>query len=591
VTNLKGALERLIAGCSTEQDREQVQAALAAGALSIATGERAVSLGGDANGAVIVTGDGNVVIRIDASGAAAIDRLLQRSHPSALHQLPADVADFAGRAAQVEALLGVLSASGGRVAISAIDGMGGLGKTTLAVHVAHRLTGRYADGQIVVDMAGTSAAPLSPAQGLARVIRAFEPLMQLPEAVTELRPIYLSVLQGRRVLVILDNAVDGDQVAPLVPPADCALIVTARRRIAVAGVVRVDLDLLAPAEATGLLRSIIGDGRADQAERSRIAELCGFLPLALRVAGMFLVESPHWPAAEFIVALADERTRLGLLQLEGSAALDVAASLALSVGELRRTRPDIADRWHELAVFPAGFDTIAAAAVWEQPVAEARDALGVLLSRSMVLYDPAQQRWRLHDLMRDLAGGRAAARALGAPAGLADRLAAARGRHAEHYHGVLAATTDLYLRGGEHVLSALGLFDRERRNIETGQAWAAAGAADDPAAARLCGSYPHAGAYVLSLRQHPRQRIAWLEAAAAAARELGDRRGEGAALGNLGIAYADLGDTRRAIECHEQDLVIAREIGDRQGEWAISASPIRTSARPAAPLSITTSNS
>jgi hypothetical protein len=263
---------------------------------AVSTGDqRNVSIQGAAKNNQIFTGDIHVSVGTSETQAGA---------PSTLHQLPSDVTDFAGRAAQVDKLLGVLSAPGGRVAISAIDGMGGLGKTTLAVHVAHRLTGRYADGQIVVDMAGTSAAPLSPAQGLARVIRAFEPLMLLPEAVTELRPIYLSVLRGRRVLVILDNAVDGDQMAPLVPPADCALIVTARRKIAVAGVVRVDLDLLAPAEANGLLRSIIGDGRADQAERSRIAELCGFLPLALRVAGMFLVASPHWPAAEFIAALA-----------------------------------------------------------------------------------------------------------------------------------------------------------------------------------------------------------------------------------------------------------------------------------------------
>jgi tetratricopeptide (TPR) repeat protein len=248
------------------------------------------------------------------------------------------------------------------------------------------------------------------------------------------------------------------------------------------------------------------------------------------------------------------------LQLEGSAALDVAASLALSVAELRRTRPDIADRWHELAVFPAGFDTGAAAAVWQQPVAEARDALGVLLSRSMVLYDPAQQRWHLHDLMRDLAGGSRRACRPGGPAGCCPR------RHAGHYEGVLAATSDLYLTGGGHVLSALGLYDRERRNIETGQAWAAARAADDPAAARLRVSYSLAGAYVLDRRQHPRQRIAWLEAATAAAREIRDRRGEGTALNNLGIAYAALGETRRAIGLYEQQLVIVREIGDRHGE-------------------------
>jgi hypothetical protein len=280
--------------------------------------------------------------------------------------------------------------------------MGGLGKTALAVHAAHRLMTQYPDAQIVVDMAGTSAEPLTPAQALARIIGAVEPSMRLPEAAAELRPIYLSVLRGKRMLLILDNASDGDQVVPLVPPENCALIVTSRRRIAVAGLVRVDLDLLAPDEATGLLRSIVGDGRATVAELSRIAELCGLLPLALRVAGMFLNASPHWSAEKFIGALADERERLARLKLEGSADLDVAASLALSVGELRRARPDLADRWHELAVFSASFDTAGAAAVWEQSIEAADDTLGVLLSRSMVLYDPAQQRWRLHDLMRDL---------------------------------------------------------------------------------------------------------------------------------------------------------------------------------------------
>jgi hypothetical protein len=246
-------------------------------------GERAVAVRGDANGAVITTGDSNVVLRVDASGAEVIDRLIQRSLPSPLHQLPADIADFAGRGAQMERLLGVLSAPGGHVAISAIDGMGGLGKTALAVHVAHRLTARYPDGQIEVDMAGTGAVPLSPAQGLARVIRVFEPLMRLPEDVAELRPIYLHVLRGRRVLLILDNAHDGNQVAPLLPPEDCALIVTSRRQIAVGGVVRIDLDLLAPEEAVGLLGAIVGDGRATAAELSRIAELCGLLPLARRI--------------------------------------------------------------------------------------------------------------------------------------------------------------------------------------------------------------------------------------------------------------------------------------------------------------------
>src|SRR5262245_43728490 len=104
-SSLKGAIERLVANHASAQDRKQVQAALAAGALSIATGQRAVSLGGDAQGAVFVTGDGNVILRIDALAAAAIEWLAKRSHPSPLHQLPADIADFAGRGAQVEKLM------------------------------------------------------------------------------------------------------------------------------------------------------------------------------------------------------------------------------------------------------------------------------------------------------------------------------------------------------------------------------------------------------------------------------------------------------------------------------------------------------
>ena len=568
LSSLKGAIERVVATRGSAEDRTQVEAAVATGAVSVATGGRAVSLGGSVQGAAFVTGDGNVILHVDALGLAAIAWLLQRSHPSPLHQLPADIADFAGRRQQVEALVELLSASGGRAAISAIDGMGGLGKTTLAVHVAHRLKESYPDAQIVVDMAGTSAAPLSAEQALARVIRVFEPVAQLPEGAAELQSIFLHVLYGKRALLIFDNALDGNQVAPLLPPGSCGLIVTSRRRIAVTGLGRVDLDLLAPNEATDLLRSIVGEERAGSAELSRVAELCGLLPLALRVAGMFLAASPHWSVADYITALADEHDRLTHLQMEGNAELNVAASLALSVRELRREHPDLADRWHELAVFPSGFDTDAVATVWGQPAAAIRDALGRLLSRSMVLYDGAQQRWRLHDLMRDLAGGGAVPEVLGAPSDLMARLAAAAERHAIYYCTVLESVARFYFTGGAHVRSGLTLFDRERRNIEIGQAWAAGRAEDDQDAARLCIRYPDVGSDVLDLRLHPRQRIAWLQSAAAAARKIGDRRGEATSLGNLGTAFAVLGQTQRAIESFEQQLTITREIGDRRAEGA-----------------------
>jgi len=133
-----------------------------------------------------------------------------------------------------------------------------------------------------------------------------------------------------------------------------------------------------------------------------------------------------------------------------------------------------------------------------------------------------------------------------------------------HYQTVLAAADDHYLKGAETIMVGLMLFDLEWRNIEAGHAWAEAGVNDQ--AAKLGMTYPNVGAYVLDLRQHPRERIHWLEVAVGAARRLKQPNHEGAALGNLGLAYADLGETRRAIELYEKRLEIARALGDRRGE-------------------------
>src|SRR5207244_2610173 len=129
----------------------------------------------------------------------------------------------------------------------------------------------------------------------------------------------------------------------------------------------------------------------------------------------------------------------------------------------------------------------------------------------------------LHDLARVYAEAQ-----LGA-----EERAEAQERHARHYCAVLAAADEQYLKGGAAVVVGLGRFDLERRNLEAGQAWAAEHAESHHPAAELCGAYSDAGAYVLSLRQHPREQIRWLEAAVGAHRKLKNRRGEGAALGNL----------------------------------------------------------
>lgn len=138
-------------------------------------------------------------------------------------------------------------------------------------------------------------------------------------------------------------------------------------------------------------------------------------------------------------------------------------------------------------------------------------------------------------------------------------------RYAQHYLRVLSTANDLYEESGDSITKGLALFNLEHVNIERGQTWASENMQNDDAA-QLCNDYPDAGTHVINLRLYARQQIRWLEDALNAARHLKDRYGEGNHLGNLGVAYADLGETRKSIEYYEQYLTIAHEIGDRRGE-------------------------
>jgi len=481
---------------------------------------------------------------------------------SSLHQLPADLADFTGREKEVGELVALLGEGAAGATISAIGGMGGVGKTALAVHVAHQVVERYPDGQLVVEMGGTSERPLTPAEAMGRVIHAFQPEMRLPDDPNEVAAFYRTTLEGRKVLLLLDNAANSAQVRPLVVPAGCGLVVTSRHNISLPGLRHFDLDALPEKEARDLLQTIVGEGRATDEELGRIVGLCGRLPLALRVAGDFLVVHPDWGAGEYAQALADERERLARLKHED---LDVGAALGLSAAQLVRERPELAARWQMLAVFPAPFERAAAEAVWGMEEGEARDGLSELAARSLVLYEREGGLYRLHDLMRLVAedafgygGGERDAEAEWA------RLGEAAMRHAAHYLEVGSRADDLYLQGGEHVLEGLRQFDGAwphlRAVYERMRKWG------DRAAAQWTSAFPNSVAYVLDLRLTPRDKIPILEVAAAAAREIGSRREEGVHLGNLGEAHRNLGETRRAIEYYEQALAISREIRDRRNE-------------------------
>jgi tetratricopeptide (TPR) repeat protein len=460
------------------------------------------------------------------------------SASGALHQLPPPPADFTGRETEIAELLSTLEDAS--LPLSGLQGIGGVGKTALALKLAEKIKERYPDGQFYLDLLGFGLRPLTPAEAMTHVIHSYHPGARLPESEAELRGIYLSVLHNQRALLLMDNARDGKQIEPLIPPAGCKLIVTSRQHFALPGLFAKSLDCLPPEDACKLLLTIaprIGELAGE------IARLCGYLPVALRLAAHVIAERRNIKPADYMRQLADAQKRLELIE----------ASLSLSYDILSEEQQQW---WRMLAVFPDSFDESAAAAVWEAEGGKARDTLSELLAFSLVEWNEATGRYRLHNLLRVFVDSRISK---------AERDGSRR-LHAQHYQIVLSAANNLYLKGGDGVLRGLALFDLERVNIEAGHASAAEQVGSDEAAAELCIAYPDAGGQVLGLRQHPHERIQWLEAMLTAAGRLNRRDAEGTALGNLGTAYADLGETRRAIEFYQQHLQIARETGDRKGE-------------------------
>jgi tetratricopeptide (TPR) repeat protein len=538
----------------------------------------------------------------DVAGRDIIKQIQEAPNPLALnlHQLPSPPRDFTGRAADLDELLSDIARG---AVISGMRGMGGIGKTALALVIAGRLKAQYPDAQFFIPLRGASDAPARPIDAMQSVIRAYHPTAQLPDDANQIAALYRSVLEGQRAIVLLDDAKDAAQITPLLPPTSCLALITTRHKFAAPGLKVKDLNVLTPDDARDLLIVIaprlapapipspvdekrvdrrrekaapspvrvVGERRASGAgvgAADEIARLCGCLPLALRAAASLLAATLDLNPAAFAVQLRDERTRLAKIGKEG-VEIDVEASLNLSYQQLS---PEAARVFRQLSVFPAAFDADAAEAVCEDTD---HAHLSRLVRLSLVLYEDTTNRYSLHDLVR-----------LFADALLTDDdRAPAQLRHAEHYLSVLRQAQKLYLQGNDAILQGLALFDREWPNIRAGHTWAvdAVGAtlvvaqgaqdaqgghkaryADD--AARLCDDYPDAGTYVLDVRLHPRELIRWREAALAAARYRKDRSAEGVHLGNLGLAYAALGETRTAIEFYEQQLVIVRAIGDRRGE-------------------------
>ncbi|MBS2550240.1 winged helix-turn-helix domain-containing protein [Catenulispora sp. NL8] len=320
--------------------------------------------------------------------------------PTIPAQLPADTADFTGRENLTRVLAARIATTVGQsVAVCALSGLGGVGKTALAIHLAHLVRSDFPDGQLYVDLRGGDPVPADPAWVLAAFLRGLGISEgETAQGLEERAAAYRSALAGRRVLIVLDNAQDAAQVRPLLPGAPgCAVIVTSRPKLTgLAGATFADLDVLDPGEAMNMFTRIVGEERLGMEHTAAIevVTLCGYLPLAVRIAAARLASRPRWRIGSLAARLSDQRRRLGELAVG-----DLAVRTAFELG-YHQLSPAQADVFRRLSLLDsAEVSAAAAAALLGQDEADTEEVLESLVDAAM-LESASPGRYRYHDLLR-----------------------------------------------------------------------------------------------------------------------------------------------------------------------------------------------
>ncbi|WP_200308805.1 AfsR/SARP family transcriptional regulator [Streptomyces adelaidensis] len=330
--------------------------------------------------------------------------------PRPVSLLPPAIGDFTGREDELAQVVGRLTGEREAMPVVVVSGAAGVGKSALAVQAAHRLAGEYPDGQLYAELHGFSE-PVPPAEVLGRLLRALG--ADPPEDTAERGDLFRSLVAGRRLLLVLDDANGEAQVRPLLPgSATCGVLVTSRARLGgLVGARRTDLDVLDGVRGLELLTRVTGPERTpddprEEAAARRIVELCGGLPLALRIAGARLATRRHWTPSVLAERLADEHRRLDELAVGD---LAVRASLGLSYQALDECSRRILRRIATLGSADVAVWTVAALA--DTPEDEAEEILERLLDAQLIdcpgRDQVGQPRYRLHDLVRVYAAERA----------------------------------------------------------------------------------------------------------------------------------------------------------------------------------------
>ncbi|HST67591.1 MAG TPA: BTAD domain-containing putative transcriptional regulator [Mycobacteriales bacterium] len=496
--------------------------------------------------------------------------------PAAPAQLPPPVGHFSGRGPELRRLDGWLAAPDGGPRLVLVRGPGGVGKTAFAVEWARSVRDRYPDGQLFLELRGHSrGTAVAPEDALGQALRALGvPADRIPAELPDQVSAYRSLVHDKRILLVLDNAADAAQVLPLVPTGDASLLVVTSRHELAALLVHhavhlVDLGLLTGDEGAALLERVVGAERvrSERPAAAEVVELCGRLPLALRLAAAKLAGQPRRPIAELVTELAG-RDRLAALSVDGDgAALGLRAVFASGYGALT---PPAARLFRLLGLHPGVSVTGSlAAATAELPTTEAAAGLRELAAAHL-LEDLGSGRYRFHDLLRLYAAERAAAEE---PAPARE---AAVVRILDWYLAVAAAANRILDPGRDRVTpargpaelpfeatpaAALAFLDGEHANLLSIVAYAGR-EGHETAAWQLC--YLLAGYF--ESRGHWGDRVAMYRLGLAAAQRLGDPAISGLMLSGLGVACIAARRHAEALEHLRPALELMRSSGDRRGE-------------------------
>jgi DNA-binding SARP family transcriptional activator/tetratricopeptide (TPR) repeat protein len=377
---------------------------------------------------------------------------IRPAQQQAPNTLPADIADFTGREDQItqirQHLVQAVSEDRRPVPIVIVVGKGGVGKTSLAVHVSHRMADRFPDGMLFADLHGGTSHVVNPAQVLERFLRALgTPASQIPEGFDERAEVYRNLVANRQILVVLDDALSESQVSPLLPSSGTAgVLVTSRRRLTgMAGAMHIQLDVLDVSKSVELLARITGRTRvqAEHEAATAVARHCGHLPLALRIAGARLSARPHWSIEQFVERLANESQRLDELR-HGD--MGIRPSIMLTYQSVTAQARQL---FRRLALLDSPvFSGWIGAALLDKPITEAEDILDELVSTQLIESTDGNfgvhSQYRFHELIRVFARERL----------IAEEAAAARTATLERALGALLHLAEMaHIRyfGGDYV--------------------------------------------------------------------------------------------------------------------------------------------